>query len=431
MYDRFRELGVPVKITRDDDITLDSDERTKRILDAFGNTEDVIVISNHINAGGGDGAEVIYALRNDSDLSKDIIEEIAKEGQNTRKYYQQRLPSNPVKDYYFIHRNTPNTEAIIVEYGFLDSPKDDVNQLKNNYEDYAEAVVRAVMKYANKNYIAPIGGDYYTVQKGDSLWAIANKYGITVQELKELNNLTSNIIDVGDTLKVKNAEEVLPEDYLIYTVQKGDSLYKIANQYNTTVDILKQINNLPGTSLQINQQLFIPKDGNIDITIDQDKEGIKYIVKSGDTLYQIATSYGVSVDNIKKANNLTSNILSIGQELIIPVDDTIVEEVDPPTAAGINYVVKSGDNLYSIANKYGVSVDDIKNTNNLLSNTLQIGQILKIPGTSNYATYTVKSGDSLWKIANEYGTTVNELKTINNLEGTLLAIGQELLIPTK
>ena len=173
------------------------------------------------------------------------------------------------------------------------------------------------------------------------------------------------------------------------------------------------------------------KDGNIDITIDQDKEGIKYIVKSGDTLYQIATSYGVSVDNIKKANNLTSNILSIGQELIIPVDDTIVEEVDPPTAAGINYVVKSGDNLYSIANKYGVSVDDIKNTNNLLSNTLQIGQILKIPGTSNYATYTVKSGDSLWKIANEYGTTVNELKTINNLEGTLLAIGQELLIPTK
>ena len=78
-----------------------------------------------------------------------------------------------------------------------------------------------------------------------------------------------------------------------------------------------------------------------------------------------------------------------------------------------------------------VSVNDIKSLNNLSSNTLQIGQVLKIPGTESYTTYKVKKGDSLWKIANTYGVTVNELKNINNLSGSTLSIGQEILIPTK
>ena len=106
--------------------------------------------------------------------------------------YQQRLPSNPIKDYYFIHRNTPDTEAVIVEYGFLDSKGDDAIQLKNNYEDYAEAVVRAITEYKGLPYTAPSASDFYTVQKGDSLWIIANKFGLTVDELKALNNLKSN-----------------------------------------------------------------------------------------------------------------------------------------------------------------------------------------------------------------------------------------------
>ena len=163
-----------------------------------------------------------------------------------------------------------------------------------------------------------------------------------------------------------------------------------------------------------------------------DNKGITYTVKSGDSLWKIANSYGISVDKIKSANNLTSDVLSIGQKLLIPVSDTNVEEVNPPiNDMGVSYVVVKGDNLYSIANKYGVSVDDIKKLNNLNSNTLQIGQIIKIPGTEQYATYTVKSGDSLWKIANTYGVSVNDLKNINNLSGTVLSIGQKLLIPTK
>ena len=86
--------------------------------------------------------------------------------------------------------------------------------------------------------------------------------------------------------------------------------------------------------------------------------------------------------------------------------------------------------MNSIANKYDVTVSDIKKLNNLSTNTIQIGQVLKIPGSTNYNTYTVKEGDSLWKIANKYNTTINKLKTINNLNTTMLKVGQKLLLPT-
>ena len=370
MYDRFKELGVPVTLTRNSDETLDQKERVRRVLNAYGDSKDVIVISNHINAGGGDGAEVIYALRNTSNLSKDILDEIEKEGQNIRKYYQQRLPSNPIKDYYFMHRNTPNTEAVIVEYGFLDSKGDDVNQLKNDYKKYAEAVVRGVANYKNIPYVASEESGYYTVKKGDSLWSVATKYGLTVNELKELNNLDSNLLKVGQTLKVVPTEtEKIPEDYLVYIVKSGDNLWNIAKSYNTTVSTLMSINNLSSDKLKLNQQLLIPKENDINI--------------------------------------------------------------DVPSIGGINYVVQKGDNLYSIANKYGVTIDQIKETNNLKTNTLQIGQVLLIPGTTNYANYTVKKGDSLYKIANTYGTTVAKLKSINNLTTDFLSVGQELLIPSE
>lgn len=414
MYDRFKELGVPVKLTRDTDITLSPRERTNKIKSFYGDGKDVIVISNHLNAGGGDGAEVIYALRNSSTLSKKILNELEKEGQNIRKYYQLRLPSNPSKDYYFMHRDTPNNETVIVEYGFIDSPEDDVEQIKRNYKEYAEAVVRAVADYKGIKYTAPLGSDYYTVKKGDTLWDIANKYGTTVSKLKSLNNLKSNVLQVGQTLKVSSSEkEIIPDDYLVYKVKNGDNLSKIAKEYDTTVSTIMKINNLNSDKLAINQQLLLPKTKKAD--------GEKtYTVKSGDTLSQIAYDNKITTSELKKANNLASDLLKIGQVLIIPSKST----------GEINYIVQKGDNLYTIANKYDTTISDIKKINNLSTNTLQIGQLLKIPGSINYNTYIVKKGDSLWKIANKYDTTVKKIMTINNLSTPTLKIGQSLLIPT-
>lgn len=369
MYDRLKELGVPVKLTRDSDVDLPASERPQRVLDQYGNGKDVIVISNHINAGGAEGAEVIYALRNKDTLAKKILDELEKQGQLIRKYYQRRLPSDYNKDYYYMLRNTPNTEALIVEYGFLDNASD-ANKLKNNYKKYAEAVVKAVTEYAGYKYVPLAGSDYYVVKKGDTLWSIARAYGLTVDKLKSLNNLTGNNLTIGDSLIVKDSSgnsdsSSSVDNNKYYIVKKGDSLYSIARRNNMTVDELKSLNNLTSNILSIGQKLIISSGSKVSNNV--------YVVKKGDTLWSIANNFNVSVNDLKNANNKSNNSLSIGEQLIIPGKST-GENVSTTI-----YTVKSGDNLYSIARRYNVTVNEIKSLNNLSSNLLSIGQKLSIP----------------------------------------------------
>lgn len=364
MYDRFKQLGVPVAITRDSDTTLSPTDRVNTILNKFGNSSDVILISNHVNSGGGEGAEVIYALRNKDTLAKRILENIGATGQTTRKYYQRRLPSDTSKDYYFIHRNTGNLEPLIVEYGFIDNTKD-VEFLKENYEELAESVISAVANYIGIPYTPPEGliTNTYVVQKGDTLYSIANKLGTTVSELKKENNLTTNTLQIGEVLRIPT-KEIYEEEENIYIVKKGDSLYSIANKYNTTVEELKRINNLTSNILSIGQVLKLPSDKANNV--EKEENTISYTVQKGDSLYSIARKYDTTIDRIKDLNNLTTNLLSIGQVLLIPTD----------TNLETTYTVKKGDSLYSIAKKYNTTVDRLKQLNNLTSNLLSIGQIL-------------------------------------------------------
>lgn len=417
MYDRFKQLGVPVAITRDSDTTLSPTDRVNTILNKFGNSSDVILISNHVNSGGGEGAEVIYALRNKDTLAKRILENIGAAGQETRKYYQRRLPSDTSKDYYFIHRNTGNLEPLIVEYGFIDNTKD-VEFLKENYEELAEAVISAVANYIGVPYTPPedLITNTYVVQKGDTLYSIANKLGTTVSELKKENNLTSNTLQIGEVLRVPT-KEIYEEEENIYIVKKGDTLYSIAMANNTTVDELKKANNLTSNILSTGQLLKIPSALLPEST---------YIVKKGDSLYSIANKYNTTIDELKRINNLTSNILSIGQVLKLPSDKVSDIEKEENT---ISYTVQKGDSLYSIARKYDTTIDRIKDLNNLTTNLLSIGQVLLIPTDTNLeTTYTVQKGDSLYSIAKKYNTTVDRLKQLNNLTSNLLSIGQILIV---
>lgn len=417
MYDRFKQLGVPVAITRDSDTTLSPTDRVNTILNKFGNSSDTILISNHVNSGGGEGAEVIYALRNKDTLAKRILENIGATGQTTRKYYQRRLPSDTSKDYYFIHRNTGNLEPLIVEYGFIDNTKD-VEFLKENYEELAEAVISAVANYIGVPYTPPEGitTNTYVVQKGDSLYSIANKLGTTVSELKKENNLTTNTLQIGEVLRIPT-KEIYEGEENVYIVQKGDTLYSVAMANNTTVDELKKANNLTSNILSTGQLLKIPSALLPEST---------YIVKKGDSLYSIANKYNTTIDELKRINNLTSNILSIGQVLKLPSDKVSDVEKEENT---ISYTVQKGDSLYSIARKYSTTIDKIKDLNNLTTNLLSIGQVLLIPTDTNLeTTYTVQKGDSLYSIAKKYDTTVDRLKQLNNLKSNLLSIGQILIV---
>lgn len=257
-----------------------------------------------------------------------------------------------------MQRNTGDTQTLTVEYGFLDSTKDDPNQLKNNYKNLAEAVVRAVTNYIGANYIPVNNVDTYIVQKGDTLYSIARKTNTTVDKLKELNNLSNNTLSIGQVLKLPTKEV----NNATYIVKSGDTLYSIARKNNTDVNTLKSLNNLTTNTISLGQVLKLPGS-----TIsNQDTNYNEYIVQKGDSLYAISKKYGISVDKLKEYNNLSSNILSIGQIIKIPIDDTIT------------YVVKPGDTLYSIASKNNTTVANLKSKNNLESNLLSIGQVLVI-----------------------------------------------------
>lgn len=363
-----RELGIPTYITRSEDETLERDERVNRILSAFGNDPNVIVLSNHINAGGGEGAEVVYALRNSDALASSVLNSIGNAGQKVRKYYQRRLPSDPSKDYYFIQRLTGNTQPLLIEYGFIDNPND-LNKLKNDLLKYGEAVVKAVAEYSNVPYIAPggISSNVYTVSKGDTLYSIAERFNTTVSELKSINNLSSNLLNIGQKLVIpgNNTDDNNFESGY-YIVEKGDSLYSISKKTGVSIDKIIEANNLTSTVLQIGDRLVIPGSN----TISPDVPNDKYIVQKGDSLYSISKMFGVTVDELKRLNNLSSNLLSIGQELIIRNNDF---------SPNNTYVVQRGDSLYSISRKFNVPISEIKKLNNLSSDLLSIGQVLLIP----------------------------------------------------
>ena len=361
IYDRLRSLKIPTTLTRDSDETLNMDNRVNRITSTYGKGRDVIVISNALTTGG-ENAEIVYALRNSSTLAKKIADELNSAGIKVEKYYQRRLPSDTALDYNQLIRDTKNNESIIIYYGNIDNEKE-ATFLKNNLNEIGEAIVIAITSYLNIPY-TPINSNYYIVKSGDSLYSVAKKYNTTINELKQLNNLKSNNLSINQVLKIPtNSEEF--NKYITYTVQKGDNLYSISKKYNTTIEKIKNINNLTNNALSIGQVLKIPSSSK-----EESTTVTNYIVKSGDSLYSIAKKYNTSVDKIKQLNNLNSNLLSIGQTLKIPNSNNTTD---------LTYKVVSGDSLYSIAKKYNTTVNKIKTNNNLNSNLLSIGQILKIP----------------------------------------------------
>lgn len=356
---RLDELGIENVITRTGDNNISLDERIDFIDSSFGFSDDVIVITNGLSSSLVPGVEIIYALRDSDRFAKILAEQFENSDIDINKYYQLRMEEDTFFDSDYIIRNTGDSESVIINYASV-SNSDDLNKFVNNYEDYGEAVVRAIAIYTKNDYVPTSKGDYYTVKKGDSLYSIARLYDVSVEDLKTLNKLVSNVLAIGQVLRIPDIVE--KSDTSVYYVKKGDSLYGIAKSYGVSVEDIKRLNSLSSNSLSIGQELLIPGLSS------ENTPSVKvYTVLKGDSLYKIANLYGISVDELKAANKLTSSVISIGQQLVIP-----------DSANTKTYVVKRGDTLYGIARDNNTTVDKIKSLNGLSGNTLSVGQVLKL-----------------------------------------------------
>lgn len=365
MENRLKDLGIDAFITRDDDVTLSYDDRINKIKRNYGDNSDTLIISNSLLANNGKGALIIPSVNEVNDnLEQNIKTQLEYEGLSPVNIKTKPLPSNNNKDANLIQRNFDNAKVIVIEYGNIDD-NESYEELNKNIYNYAEGVIRAIAINYGLAYQEPsnIKNNTHIVTKGESLYSIAQKYNTTIGALKSLNNLKNNILSVGQILKLPNYINLTKpaSNITIYTVKRGDTLYSIAKQYDVSIDDLLEYNQLFNTILTIGQQLVIPIEDN------SSDNNIVYVVKNGDTLYSIAKRYNVDVDLLKNYNNLDDNMIAVGQKLTIP-----------NTNEFITYYVRTNDTLESIAKRFNRDVDFIKRINNLQTDDITIGQLLII-----------------------------------------------------
>jgi peptidoglycan endopeptidase LytF len=215
----------------------------------------------------------------------------------------------------------------------------------------------------------------------------------------------------------------------LYTIQAGDTFFVLAQRFNISVNAI--INANPGVdpnNLQIGQTICIPTappgppPGEC--------PGFLYVIQAGDTFFQLSQRFNVSVDAIIAANpGVNPNILQIGQTVCIPT-----EPPGPPECPGFIYTIRAGDTLFSLANRFGTTVDAILEANpGLDPRSLQVGRRICIPSRrcpQGTFIYVVRRGDTLTAIARQFGTTVQAIIRANpGIDPNQLAIGQEICVP--
>ena len=305
---------------------------------------------------------------------------------------------------------------------------------------------------------------WHKVRRGETLAKIAGKYGVTSSSIKRANGLRKSSVKRGQSLKIVTTQRVkVPieksdepaSDELLAANNAGTELdaeqtdteeIEVAEPAPTTVKPAEQPKAKPEPKQKEQPKTKEqPKKRN-----HSDDAGIitKHTVRSGESLYKIATDNGITVDELKAANNLTNDAVKAGQTLVIPAKGEAAKHAaaTKPEQKTSKYTVRKGDNLGKIAAKHGITVDQLKELNNLTDNNIMVGQSIVVPGDGEQAatkpakaerekprttTHTVRSGETLGAIAEKYGTTVSAIKRASGIKSDRISIGQKLTIPKR
>lgn len=280
----------------------------------------------------------------------------------------------------------------------------------------------------------------YRVRPGDTLSTIARRWHITMKSIVTANRLRSDRLRAGQRLilTVPNVERAPIQQasrstgsHKIHAVSSGETLSSIARRYGVSVSALRTTNRISGNVIRPGQRLRIPGTAGGDLPA-----AVIYTVRQGDALSTIAQRFGTTVTKLKRANRLTNNTLRVGQRLEIPDAEPAraKREVEAPKSE--IYVVRQGDTLSEIADRYVVGLSKLRAANGLRGNAIRIGQRLVIPATAkrlqeaaSAKTHVVRSGDTLSAIARRYGTSVSAIQRANGMTGSSLRVGERLKLP--
>ncbi|QXN87937.1 LysM peptidoglycan-binding domain-containing protein [Tetragenococcus halophilus] len=326
---------------------------------------------------------------------------------------------------------------------------------------------------ANDDNSSNSNSSTYTVQAGDSVWLIADQNGITMNQLRDWNNIQNDFVYPGQELTVSkdgssddsnnsngtgnsdNNSNSSNNGSSTYTVKAGDSVWLIADQNGITMNQLRDWNNIqndfvyPGQELTVSNGSSSNNSNSNSSSNSNNSSGGSYTVKAGDSVWLIADQNGITMNQLRDWNNIQNDFVYPGQELTVSNgsssnNSNSNSSSNSNNSSGGSYTVKAGDSVWLIADQNGITMNQLRDWNNIQNDFVYPGQKLTVSKGSNSnnsnsnsssnsnnssgGSYTVKAGDSVWLIADQNGITMNQLRDWNNVQNDFVYPGQKLTV---